>query len=156
MRFPRYRTGNVVRGLLIYSAGDTIASLIVSEFSVIRLLGVMAVGALIYAWEIPAWFQFIESRYKGTGRAAMAVLYFNPIWIARHLAFISVFSAGVSALHWNLLLIALKSFAVNLPVVFAANYLIQNKTPLKWRFFASAVFSAFMAIFYPLCIVIFK
>lgn len=35
---------------------------------------------------------------------------------------------------------------LNLPIAFAANYMIQNKVPLKWRFFSSAVFSSLMNI----------
>jgi len=156
LKLPEYSTGNVIRGLLIYSAGDTTASLIISEFSVIRMVGIMAVGAVVYAWEIPAWFRYIEKKYSGSARAAMAVLYFNPLWIARHLAFISLFSNRITDIHWTLLAVSVKSFAVNLPVAFAANYLIQNKVSLKWRFLSSAIFSSLMAIFYPLCMEIFK
>ncbi len=86
----------------------------------------------------------------------MAVLYFNPLWIARHLAFICLFSGKTVDIAPELLLVSLKGFAVNLPVAFAVNYLIQNRTPLKWRFTASAVFSALLAVYYPLCRVIFK
>ena len=116
----------------------------------------MAVGGLIYSFEIPAWFQWISGRYSGLPRAAMAVLYFNPLWIIRHLAFICLLSGESSGVSPALAEVALKGFAVNLPVVFAVNYLIQNSIPLKWRFFSSAVFSSLMAVYYPLCRVLFK
>ncbi len=114
------------------------------------------VGGLIYSLEIPAWFSYINGRYRGMQRTLMAMLYFNPLWIARHLLFIFFFSGQISMVHWSILTIALKSFAVNLPVAFAANYIIQNKLPLNWRFFSSAVFSSLMAIYYALSRVIFK
>lgn len=156
MNLPSYRKTDVLRGLLIYSAGDTVAALLTCGFSLPRLLGIMAVGAVVYSWEIPAWFDYISKRYRGMARAGMAVLYFNPLWIARHLAFICLFSGQTGDIGPGLLKTALKGFAVNLPVAFIANYLIQNRVPLKWRFLSSAVFSSLMAIYYPLCRVIFK
>lgn len=146
----------MLKGLLVFPAGDTAAALLTCGFSLPRLLGIMVVGALVYSWEIPAWFRYINGRYKGIARAGMAVLYFNPLWIARHLAFIRLFSPESGNISMDLLTVAVKGFALNLPVVFAANYLIQNTIPLKWRFFSSAVFSSLMAIYYPLCTVIFR
>ncbi len=116
----------------------------------------MAVGGLIYSFEVPAWFRWINGRFSGIARAGMAVAYFNPLWITRHLAFICLFSRDFSGISPVLAAVALKGFAVNLPVVFVVNYLIQNSIPLKWRFFSSAVFSSLMAIYYPLCRVLFK
>lgn len=156
MRFPGYRTADVIRGLLIYPAGDTAAALLTGSFSPLRLAGMMALGGLVYAWEIPAWFRWINAGYTGMSRAAMAVLYFNPLWIARHLAFICLLSGRTGDIAPELFIVSLKGFAVNLPVAFLVNYLIQNRTPLKWRFAASAAFSALLAIYYPLCRVIFK
>ncbi len=86
MRLQSLRGTDVVRGMLIYPAGDTAAALLTGGFSPLRLAGMMVVGGLLYAWEIPAWFRWINARYTGAARAAMAVLYFNPLWIARHLA----------------------------------------------------------------------
>lgn len=146
----------MIRGLIIYPLGDTIAALILHEFSIYRLLGMMVVGGLIYSLEIPAWFSYINERFTGIGRTLMAMLYFNPLWIARHLVFIFLFTGQVSTIHWSILIIALKSFAVNVPVAFTANYVIQNKLPLRWRFLSSAVFSSLMAIYYALSRVIFK
>ncbi len=152
----KYNLSNVTRGLIIYPLGDTIAALLMNEFSVTRLIGMMLVGALIYSLEIPAWFSYINTRYTGMQRTLMAMLYFNPLWIARHLLFIFFFSGQISLIHWSIFTIALKSFAVNLPVAFAANYIIQNKLPLHWRFFSSALFSSLMAVYYALSSVIFK
>ena len=152
----KYKLSDVTRGMIIYPLGDSIAALLMDEFSVQRLLGMMIVGGLIYSLEIPTWFSYISRRYKGTARTLMAILYFNPLWIARHLLFILLFTGRISTVHWSLLTIALKSFAFNLPIAFAANYLIQNKLSLSWRFFYSAVFSSLMAIYYALSRVIFK
>lgn len=116
----------------------------------------MAMGALVYSFEIPAWFAWINSRFHGFARAGMAVLYFNPLWIARHLCWISLFSGRPEEVSTDLLTVSLKGFVVNLPVVFAVNYLIQNVISLRWRFLSSAVFSSMMAVYYPLCRVIFK
>lgn len=146
----------MTRGLIIYPLGDTIAALLMHEFSIQRLLGMMVVGGLIYSLEIPAWFTYINNRFDGMQRTLMAMLYFNPLWIARHLLFIFLFTGQISVVHWSILTIALKSFAINLPLAFAANYIIQNKLPLRWRFFSSAVFSSLMAIYYALSRVIFK
>ena len=156
MTFPGSVKADIIRGLFIYAAGDTAAALLTCGFSITRLLGVMAVGGLIYSFEIPAWFSWLNLRFRGCKRTLMAVLYFNPLWIARHLCFISLFSGKTEDVSVNLLFIVIKGFAVNIPVVFAANYLIQNRISLKWRFLSSAVFSSLMAVYYPLCRVIFK
>jgi hypothetical protein len=151
----RYRLSDVFRGLVIYPLGDTVASLILHEFCIYRLAGMAAVGALLYSLEIPAWFSYINSRYNGLQRTLMAILYFNPLWIARHLLFIYLFTGHISTVHWSILVVAVKSFSLNLPVAFAANYIIQNKISLNWRFLASAVFSSLMAVYYALSRVIF-
>jgi hypothetical protein len=152
-----FTKNNILKGALIYAAGDSIAALILNEFSLARLLGMMFIGATLYAFEIPNYFKWIETKtqnLKGAkyllSKTGLAIAYFNPLWIARHLFFIKLFSGQFEALNWGLLNIALLSFAVNIPISFIANFLIQTKTPLKWRFFASAIFSALMAIYYAL------
>lgn len=152
----RYTRNDVISGLIIYPLGDTTAALLLHEFSVQRVLGMMVVGGLIYSLEIPAWFAYINKRYDGTQRTLMAMLYFNPLWIARHFLFIALFTDEISMVNWSILTIAAKSFAINIPIAFGANYLIQNKVPLQWRFFSSAVFSALMSIYYAASRVIFK
>ncbi len=154
---------NVFKGALIYASGDAIASLILHEFSWERLLGMVVVGATLYAFEIPNYFRWIDHRFKDKSgfwpsmyKMALAILYFNPLWIARHLFFIAVFSGQFQNLSWDILRIASWSFLANIPISLIANYLIQNKTSLKWRFLASAIFSALMAIYYALSTVIFN
>lgn len=158
----RYRLSDILRGLLIYSIGDTIASIILSDFSPVRMLGMMLIGGTVYALEIPNYFRWIDSKTgKMTGlrgsmsRTGLAILYFNPLWIARHLLFIQILQGSWNSINLNLLRLGLYSFIVNVPVAFTANYLIQNKVPLRWRFFSSAVFSSLMAIYYALSQVLF-
>ncbi len=93
---------------------------------------------------------------KPFARTLMAMLYFNPLWIARHLLFIKLFTGRVEEINPGLLVVASWSFLVNIPVSLAANYLIQNHVKMKWRFLASAVFSSLMAVYYALSSVIFK
>jgi len=153
---------NILKGALIYASGDTIASLMLNEFSWHRVAGIMLIGATFYAFEIPNYFNWIEKRTKGTTgfsnsmhRTALAILYFNPLWIARHLFFIQLFSFRLSGISWDIFRIASLSFLVNIPISLLANYLIQNKIPLTWRFMASAIFSALMAIYYAVSKVLF-
>ena len=153
---------DILRGALIVAAGDTIAALLLDEFMWTRLLGMMLVGGLLYAWEIPAWFRWIDHHYPARPnwptqlqRTALAVAWFNPLWIARHLAFIALFSADWPALDWSLLDIALRSFAANVPVALLANWAIQNRLSYRRRFVGSALFSAAMAVYYALSTTIF-
>lgn len=115
------------------------------------------VGATFYAFEIPNYFDWIVKKTKHLvgvkatlTKTLLAIIYFNPLWIARHLFFIKLFSLQFKSIHFNLLQIAFISFLINIPISFIANYIIQNKFNLKWRFVASAIFSALMAIYYAL------
>ncbi|MBC3845279.1 hypothetical protein H8K90_02710 [Winogradskyella echinorum] len=152
-----YKKQNILKGALIYSAGDTIAVLLLDEFSLTRLLGMMLVGATFYAFEIPNYFdwivkktQFLNGIKATLVKTGLAIAYFNPLWIARHLLFIKLFSGQFEAIGWNLLEIAFWSFLANILISFIANYIIQNRFKLKWRFLGSAIFSALMAIYYAL------
>ena len=158
-----YTKANIFRGALIYSSGDLIATLLLGEFSIARLLGMIVLGATLYAFEIPNYFAWIERKTKEIAgikktlvKTGLAILYFNPLWIARHLVFIKLFSGTFSQIDFFLLRIAGLSFLVNIPISFVANYFIQNKVSLHWRFLASAIFSALMAIYYALGEVIFN
>lgn len=142
---------------MIYSAGDSIAAILLDEFSIYRLLGIMFIGATVYAFEIPNYFDWIVKKtenlkgFKATlTKTGLAILYFNPLWIARHLLFIKLFSGKFQEIGWNLLLIAFWSFLANILISFVANYIIQNRFKKKWRFLGSAIFSACMAIYYAL------
>jgi len=152
-----YTKQNILKGAIIYSLGDSIASLMLHEFSWIRLFGMLLVGATIYAFEIPNYFIWIDKKtvqFKGLKKTLyktmLAILYFNPLWIARHLFFIKLFSLQFDSLNVNLLHIAWMSFLVNIPISAIANYIIQNKIKLDWRFMASAIFSGLMAIYYAM------
>ncbi len=159
----KYSKGNILKGAIIYASGDTIAALILDEFLLLRLIGIIAVGATFYAFEIPNYFNWIDkktAKYNGLRlslyKTALAILYFNPLWITRHLLFIMLFSGKWTDVSWDLLRIGSMSFLVNIPISLIANYLIQNKMPYNWRFFASAIFSALMAIYYALSFVFFN
>lgn len=152
-----YKTSNILKGALIYSAGDTVAALLLNEFSIYRLLGMMLVGATVYAFEIPNYFDWIVRKTEHlTGikatltKTGLAILYFNPLWIARHLLFIKLFSGQFQDVNFGLLKIAFWSFLANILISFVANYIIQNRFKMKWRFLGSAIFSALMAIYYAL------
>jgi len=120
------------------------------------------IGATLYAFEIPNYFNWIVKKTtKLSGvrltltKTVLAIAFFNPLWIARHLFFIKLFSGNLNGINMNLLEIAFWSFLVNIPISFIANFIIQNKIHLKWRFLASAIFSALMAIYYALSETIF-
>lgn len=158
-----YKIKNIVKGALIYTIGDTIAALLLGQFNVYRLLGMMLIGSTVYAFEIPNYFNWISKitkQYTGLKlslyKTGLAILYFNPLWIARHLLFIKLISFKTEEINWSLFHIALLSFLVNIPISFLANYIIQNKMPLNLRFIASATFSGLMAIYYALSTVWFN
>lgn len=158
-----YTRKNIIRGAIIYSIGDTIAALLLHEFSLNRLLGMILIGATVYAFEIPNYFKWIDKKtIKLTdvklwiGKTLLAILYFNPLWIARHLLFIKLFSGLFNEINVGLIRIATLSFLVNIPISFIANAIIQNKIKISWRFIASAIFSALMAIYYAMSLTIFK
>ena len=158
----KYSWHNILYGAAIYTAGDTAAALLLGEFQWSRLLGLAFVGATFYAFEIPNYFRWIERKAggrRGLGAAVhktlLAMLYFNPLWIARHLFFIELFSGQSEGVGWGLLRIALFSFLVNIPLSLLGNYIIQNVIRLDWRFIASAIFSALMAVYYAVSRVVF-
>ena len=166
--------------MLIYGVGDTIAALLSGEFFLLRLIGMSFVGALIYGAEIPNYFRWVEKatqdhkyqeknlkssegKRKGFSllrqpwqgslhRTLLAMLYFNPLWVMRHLVFIALFNGAVDSVSVSLSLfyVALHSFLIAIPITATANLFIQNIIPLTYRFMASAFFSCSMAIYYPL------
>ena len=157
-----YTKKNIIKGAIIYSIGDAIASLFLHEFSLTRFIGILLVGATIYAFEIPNVFIWIDKKtqnlqglQKTFTKTLLAILYFNPLWIARHLFFIKLFSLKFNAINTHLITISWWSFLANIPISFVANYIIQNKIKLENRFLASAIFSGLMAIYYALSETIF-
>ena len=162
--YPGYNAANALRGLLIYGSGDTLAALILGEFSLARMVGMSFIGATLYALEVPNWFHWIDRQTQhqhqhhwrsALQRTGLALLYFNPLWIARHLLFIHLFSGGWQQINSTLLSLGLYSFIANIPIALIANYTIQNRLPPQWRFSASALFSACMAIYYALAPLLF-
>lgn len=151
---PDWRTA--LRGGLIYASGDSIATLITGEFQLQRALGILIIGSTLYAAEIPAYFLWLDrttgntDRWSPLKRAVMAQAFFNPLWIARHLMFIRLFSSRWTEIDTQLLCIGLDSFLHIVPVGLPINYVIQNRIPLNWRFLASAFYSALMAIYFAL------
>ncbi|WP_035564183.1 hypothetical protein [Hymenobacter sp. IS2118] len=152
---------NHIRGFLIYGAGDTAAALILGQFSWLRLLGMALVGGLLYSTEVPAYFRWLDARVpsrpdgsqlRKTGRAALTLLYFNPLWIARHYVFLALFGGAAKTLSLAILPLAGRSFLLSAPVSLAANYYIQNCVATSRRFVASAVFSGVMAVIYALSV----
>lgn len=150
--YPGFRLANALRGALIYGTGDTVAALILGEAGWLRLGGMILVGSTLYALEIPNWFHWIDRQVPAgrpgatLRRTLLALLYFNPLWIARHLLFITLFMGR--EIGWGLIAAGWWSFLGNVPLALVANHLIQNRVPFDWRFTASALFSALMAIYY--------
>jgi len=148
-------------GGLIYCAGDTVATIISDTFYYPRMFGVLLLGASLYAIEIPAYFRWLNrffdqaSLLNSFKRMFMVAAFFNPLWIARHLIFISLFSGQWNSLSIDILTIASLSFIFCLPIALPVNYLIQNVIPLSWRFVVSSLFSAFMAIYFSMSEVLF-
>lgn len=146
---------DMLRGLIIYSLGDGTAAAIIGEFVWSRLFGMMAVGGLLYGLEVPAYLRWIDRIQPKTGRlpdgvkrAGLAMVYFNPIWIARHILLIKLCSGEWHAIHWGILMVAVWSFLANLPISMLANFTIQNHVAVRYRFMASASFSMAMAIYF--------
>ncbi|NOQ77224.1 MAG: hypothetical protein GQ475_05460 [Methylococcaceae bacterium] len=143
-------------GGLIYSTGDTVATIISGSVYYPRMLGVLLLGASLYAIEIPAYFRWLNRRFNRRGlsnslkRMIMVIAFFNPLWIARHLVFLKLFSGQWDSISLSILSIASLSFIYCLPVSLLVNFLIQNTIPLSWRFIASSIFSAFLAIYFSM------
>jgi len=153
---PLLTKRNCIHGAIIYALGDSCAALLTNEFQVSRLIGMMLLGGTLYAIEIPWYFSWIERRFEKKGivngikRAVAAQAFFNPLWIARHIAFIQCFSGQFAAIQWSLIGIGVDSFVHIVPFALFVNYVIQNFISYHWRFLANAVFSALMAIYYAL------
>lgn len=155
-KIPGIVLGSLTGGI-IYFTGDTIAALLVGEFSIWRSLGIFLVGSTLYAWEIQTYFKWIEKKIRtmSTKRrmavnTGLALIYFNPLWIARHMCIVFIISGKMSQISTDLLYSALIAFLVNIPLSILANFIIQNKISLEYRFWASATFSGIMAIYYSM------
>ena len=138
----------VVAGAILYPVGDALGALLTGSFTWGRFLGLSLVGASLYAWEVPLAFSIISglSEERPLRKLLLALLYFNPLWIARHLFFLRLFS-GQALLASGLLAASLSSFLISLPLSAVGNYVVQNKLPLSHRFLGSATFSGIMALY---------
>jgi len=152
---------NVVTGAILFAAGDSIGTLISGDFLYQRMLGMMLLGGSLYAWEIPVYFAHLQRRFNKQGypnafqRTLAAGLFFNPLWIARHLLFIKLFSGQWQTISLDILVIATESFVFCFPFSLLANYLIQNVISFRWRFFVSSIYSALTVIYFALSEVLF-
>ncbi|KAA9332490.1 hypothetical protein F0P96_12115 [Hymenobacter busanensis] len=147
----------MLRGMFLYAAGDTAAALLLHDFHWSRLLGVALLGGFLYAREVPAFFGWIDRRVPqssrpaiGWLRAALSQVYFNPLWILRHMVLLLVFTGQFDQIGWHLLPVAARSFALNAPVSLVVNYFIQNHVPGHQRFLASSLYSGLMAVYYAI------
>ena len=183
---------NLLVGLLLYPLGDFLGQLFLSGFSPSaiswpRIITIALVGSLLYRFEIPRWFKVLESikvdgrkaeksplRYlfreaadgrfvlNWLGRTGFAMLYFNPLWIARHVFFIYLSThnfqvsmpLGEAVPHF--LMLGLKAFLANLPISIVGNYIIQQKIKPEYRFAGSATLSGIFAISYAIEYWLFK
>lgn len=155
------KPSEIIKGAITFGVFDTIAAIILGEFSWLRLVGMTLIGASIYAIEIPSYFAWIQNKSQSMSpskgnwyKTLMTVAYFNPLWIARHMCFIYLLNG--QGIDWGVMGAAWQSFVYGMPVSVVVNYLIQNKVPMKNRFLVSSLFSGCMAIFYAVSAVIFK
>ncbi len=154
---------------LIYPAGDLIAQFILQEFSLYRTLSLTFLALAFYQWEVPMWFKMLDKfvflkdkknsdshKLNWLGRTIGAIIYFNPLWIARHMFFISLGKVGYSGLAnlnellLNSLILGGKSFLINLPISFIGNFIVQVKLKLEHRFLGSVILTNIMAICYAI------
>jgi len=155
---------DVFWGGVLFAIGDTIAALILDQFTVLRLIGMFVIGATVYAFEIPNFFKWIErktaEKYKGVKRKIFktlaVVIFFNPIWIFRHSVFIYLLLGRFQLINASLFQASVVAFLYNMPVSFFGNYFIQNKLELKWRFIVNAIFSALLTTYYSLSSILFN
>jgi len=164
MKKINYTWANIWSGVLIYAIGDTLATLITGDISLGRMIGMAFLGGTIYAIEVPNWFLLIDTWTKkckrgwktGALRMLLAMAYFNPLWIARHILFIDLFTGQFENITWGLLNVGWMSFLMNIPLSILGNYLIQNKLRYEHRYVANCIFSSIMAISYAMGAVWFK
>lgn len=152
---------DAMTGAVLFATGDSIGTLLTGDFLYQRMLAMLVLGGSLYAWEIPSYFHFLQRRFNQPGllnalkRTLSATLFFNPLWIARHMVFIKVFAGEWTAVSADILGLATQSFLYCFPVSLLANYMILNVVSSRWRFFSSSIFSALTVIYFALSEVIF-
>jgi hypothetical protein len=164
-------------GLIIYPLGDLIAQLIVGEVSILRLFFVTLLGRYIYAIETPKWFGFLAIWKRPTmplgffgyfvapikdgvalnwlGKTLATTLWFNPLWIARHmlvleLANIVTGKTSFMAFLPHAISLGSVSFVMQFPVAVVVNYIIICRLNDNSRFIWASIFSGALAIYYAI------
>ncbi len=164
-------------GLIIYPIGDLIAQLILGEVSLLRLVFVALLGRYVYAIETPKWFGFLASwksktkpnklvsifwckadsdyQFNWLGKTIGATLWFNPIWIARHmlvleLANIVTGKTSLIAFLPQAVSLGSISFVMQFPVAIVVNYIIICRLSERSRFIWASIFSGLLAIYYAI------
>lgn len=159
--------------VFVYPLGDFIIQLILNNINHVRIIMVFLAGLLLYRWEIPQWFTWLakfrfdhtngwrklmsteDAHLNWLGRTIGALLYFNPLWIARHMLIIDLgvhhfVMTSLSLEIKHCLILGVKSFFINLPLSFIGNYIVQTKVQLNYRFLGSVVVSTVMAMMYAI------
>ena len=133
-----------------------------NDFSIRRLLGILFLGGFIYSVEIPFVLKWLNKKFiydeliiKIT-KSVLFTLYFNPLWIARHILVLNLFKGNYALINWHLLEVGFNSFIYSFLFTLPVNYIIINLIPQKYKFPITAVFSSSMAIYYALSEVFFK
>ena len=155
---------DILWGGIILAVSDGLAAYLTQGFSWTRFFGLLIIGSTLYAVEIPTFFAWIENYTKThfTGlkskiiKAVAVVIFFNPLWLFRHFAFIDIFTGHFDLINCHLLQTASLSYLVNIPMSLIGNYIIQNVISLDWRFIASSIYSAIMIIYFALSQVYFQ
>jgi len=177
---PQSTALNNVAGWLVYPLGDLIGQLIGGNLNIARIVAIALAGGIIYRREIPAWFAFLV-RFKVSpstarrfpfmrlilkddadglklnwlGRTLGATIYFNPLWMARHMMIIMLATHSWVTFNWaqalaDALVLGVKAYVCNLPMTLVGNYIIQERLPFKYRLAGSSLLSALVSIVYAL------
>lgn len=160
--------------ILLYPISTFIGQWISNDFHYGSLLTLTLAAVLFYQWEIPMFFKAVEE-YRASdklysklklffneekainpiGKTAAATLYFNPLWISRHMIFITLGAVPLASINWiELIDTSIRkgsmSFLVTMPVVLIGNYIVQNKISLEKRFLGNAVLSGILVLAYAI------
>lgn len=165
---------------VLYPAGDFAAQLILGELNWVRLAALSVTGGVLYQFEVPRWFRWLDQRrfspaqvarwpllqwltqpaedhysLNWRGRTLGAMSYFSPLWITRHMLVLKLATTPWADIHGIstlgvLFLAACKSFLINLPFSLLGNYLIQTQLPLKYRFLGSITMTGLFSIAFAL------
>ena len=57
-----YTRRNLLTGAVLYPLGDTLGVFCVGDLIWTRILGMALVGSLVYGWEIPHYFRWLDKR----------------------------------------------------------------------------------------------